>query len=443
MEEFLNTLLEQIRCKKAKPFIEEEIRGHIEDQIADSISCGMTKETAEKTAIADMGSPVEIGISLDRIHRPQMAWGMLLLMAVISVAGIFIHSFIGNNMVGSSSFALYTAVGFVLMIVIYRIDYSVIAKFSKIIAFLFLGITFMASIGTAGIMVNGMVFYLNLGGIHISLFSFMMLYIPLYGSVIYKYHGMGYVGFIKSLIWMIIPFFIALRLPSLSLAIILLISMAAVLSIAIWSDWLLVAKKKVIAWLWACIVGLPVAILGLAFSLGALAAYQVERLRGFITNSGDVNYMTTMLRSYLSNSSLVGNSSKDIAEHLPDYNSSYIVVFLSTTYGMIAGIAVCCLLVALTIKIFSVSLKQKNQLGMIMGCGCGMVFLINITLNILENIGFLPISQTFLPFFSAGGSSIIVCYILMGIVLSVYRYKNIFPKHVDKKNITLKIGINS
>lgn len=78
-------------------------------------------------------------------------------------------------------------------------------------------------------------------------------------------------------------------------------------------------------------------------------------------------------------------------------------------------------------------MRQKNQLGMMMGCGCGIVFLINFSINILENLGIFPQSVTFLPFLSAGGSCIIVSYGLMGIVLSTYRYKNIYPRH-------LKIG---
>lgn len=35
MEKYLEKLLLQIRCKKARPYIAEEIRGHIESQIED------------------------------------------------------------------------------------------------------------------------------------------------------------------------------------------------------------------------------------------------------------------------------------------------------------------------------------------------------------------------------------------------------------------------
>lgn len=59
-----------------------------------------------------------------------------------------------------------------------------------------------------------------------------------------------------------------------------------------------------------------------------------------------------------------------------------------------------------------------------------MVFLASTLINILENIGAFPPTVTFLPFISAGGSYVIMSYGLMGIVLSIYRYKNVYPRHV-------------
>lgn len=74
MEEYLEKLLSQIRCKKARPYIAGEIRSHIEDQMKDNIVGGMTEKEAENNAVADMGDPVAVGISLDRIHKPKIAW---------------------------------------------------------------------------------------------------------------------------------------------------------------------------------------------------------------------------------------------------------------------------------------------------------------------------------------------------------------------------------
>ena len=51
MEQYLEKLLSQIRCKKARPYIAEEIRGHMESQIEDNMAHGMTYEEAEKNAV--------------------------------------------------------------------------------------------------------------------------------------------------------------------------------------------------------------------------------------------------------------------------------------------------------------------------------------------------------------------------------------------------------
>ena len=87
MEKYLEKLLLQIRCKKARPYIAEEIRGHIESQIEDNIADGMSYEEAEKNAVADMGDPVTVGISLDKIHKPQIAWKLLVIVGILSLLG--------------------------------------------------------------------------------------------------------------------------------------------------------------------------------------------------------------------------------------------------------------------------------------------------------------------------------------------------------------------
>ena len=76
MEAYLEKLLSQIRCKKARPFISEEIKRHIEDQIAENLTEGMDAKTAEEKAVEDMGDPVQVGISLDKIHKPNL-YGLL------------------------------------------------------------------------------------------------------------------------------------------------------------------------------------------------------------------------------------------------------------------------------------------------------------------------------------------------------------------------------
>ena len=97
MEEYIKKVLEQVRFKKARKGIEDEIRSHIEDQIEDNMTVGMDRETAERAAVVDMEDPVEVGISLDRVHRPQIAWSMFLGAVIVGIIGSIIHLLIIKN----------------------------------------------------------------------------------------------------------------------------------------------------------------------------------------------------------------------------------------------------------------------------------------------------------------------------------------------------------
>lgn len=442
MEKYLKTLLEQVRCKKAHSYIEEEIRGHMEEQIKTNLSEGMTHDEAIEEAIRDMGSPVEAGIALDQIHRPRMAWDMVILMGIISLFGIIIHTLMGPNVYGSNRFAIHTMIGFVLMLLVYRLDYSFMAKFSKIIATIMLGVAFLSIYGPGAVMINGATYYISFAGIHFSIFAFLLLYVPVYAAVIYQYYGMGMKGIVKALLWMIVPVLFATHIPSLSLAVILFFSMAIVLSLAVYKGWFKISKKKFFLSFWGISVIAPVLMVFAGVSFRIFADYQIVRIKGFITNSGEVNYLTDILRTQLLESRFIGGNGRNVIAELPEYNNSFVFNYITSSYGIVLGVFVCAVLALLITKIFMISLKQKNQLGMMMGCGCGTVLLINAAINILQNIGLLPLSQSFLPFFSYGGSFIVVSYVMIGIVLSIYRYKNIFPIRFKKKKKDYVIKIS-
>ena len=81
-KKYIQTVTEQIRCKRALPLVTKELEGHIEDQKSDYMKAGMNAEEAEEAAVLEMGDPVEVGVEMDRIHRPKMAWKMIGLIAI-------------------------------------------------------------------------------------------------------------------------------------------------------------------------------------------------------------------------------------------------------------------------------------------------------------------------------------------------------------------------
>ena len=444
MEKYLEKLLLQIRCKKARPYIAEEIKGHIESQIEDNIADGMSYEEAEKNAVADMGDPVTVGISLDKIHKPQIAWKLLVIVGILSLLGILLQQSIFyqggySNLepfmqemyqLETESFVYSVFIGFVLMCGIYFIDYTVIAKYSKIIGLFIITMGILLLAGFFGGDINGVRYSIGFGMFRISATSLMMFYVPIYGAISYKYRDGGFSALLKSIVCLIIPVFITFRMPNLIVAIIMMISMLIQLTVAILKGWFKISVKKTIVSLWAVFMFLPIMLLFVMYTFHLLAEYQEARIRSFFSASGEGFYLTSMLRTFSKDILFVGNSGNDVIGSLPEFNSDYIFSYILNSYGSIAGIVVVAVLAALVMFIFGASIKQKNELGMVMGFGCGMIILLNILLNLLGALGIIPPASSFLPFLSIGRSNILLCYALVGIIMSIYRYKDVWSLRI-------------
>ena len=91
MHEYLDLLTGQIRNKKAGASVAKEIKSHMEDQAQVYMEQGMGQEEALAEAVRQMGNPVEVGIDMDRIHRPRNNWKLLGAMAVLSLVGLLVQ----------------------------------------------------------------------------------------------------------------------------------------------------------------------------------------------------------------------------------------------------------------------------------------------------------------------------------------------------------------
>ena len=97
---------------------------------------------------------------------------------------------------------------------------------------------------------------------------------------------------------------------------------------------------------------------------------------------------------------------------------------------MVAGIIICML--ALATYMIIISARQKNNLGYITGCACGIVVALQSISNILIVFGLLPMTGSTLPIFTSSISYCIVDYAMIGMVLSIYRYKDIRGDYAPK-----------
>ena len=96
-QEYLKSLTEQIRIKRARTMVAEEVEAHIEDQKQDFMAHGLGEEEDESMAVVEMGDPVEAGVKLDRVHRPKMEWTVLMAILIISIMGLILQAVVTSS----------------------------------------------------------------------------------------------------------------------------------------------------------------------------------------------------------------------------------------------------------------------------------------------------------------------------------------------------------
>lgn len=435
-EEYIQILTDQIRCVKARAMVGDEIRMHIEDQALAFREQGMGEDQALEAAVREMGDPVEAGMSMDRIHRPEIPWKMIALMAVIGLASIAIHTMfgLGDPELGLPYIKMQigcTLAGFLAMICVCIVDYSFLADHGTGVAAGFIGSTLLMW-SFLGRSMNGATRWVHIAGLNIGLETFIYLFVPLYGAVLYRYRKEQVRGILKSLLWIAAATVPAWLMNSFSTRVLLTFILLILFSIAVARDWFGIRRpKRFLAGMWTCaILSGPAYVLFLGVT-GRIDIMQSRRIRMFLgADPKGINYVRYAVLDALKDSQLIRTGSGDFSKFIgrvPSYNEDYVLAFLTVSFGYAAVAALAALLGLMVFGIFRITFRQKNELGMMISCGCGMNFAVLILICVLENVGILPHMSFDLPFISAGGTNMIVSYIMAGIVLSVYRYKSVLP----------------
>ena len=111
--------------------------------------------------------------------------------------------------------------------------------------------------------------------------------------------------------------------------------------------------------------------------------------------------------------------------YLPEPQNDFIFAIVVEELGLI-GAAIILLIFALLVwRGITLSLRSKDKFGKLLGIGLTSQIGVQVVFNILVITDWLPNTGISLPFFSYGGSSLIMLLAQMGIVLSISRTANI------------------
>lgn len=431
---YLEILSEQIRCKNALPLVLKEIEDHIDDQKQQFVADGMEPGEAEAAAVREMGDPVQVGGDMDRIHRPKMNWKMIQGIAALSVFGfVLLYILDGLDPYGTPvvkdhplKYLFIMGAGLMLMIAVCYVDYTKVLRRAREIMLVY-SIGLIAGMAVAPVQINGF-FYIGVWVGYINIRMAALLLIPLYGAVLYSYKNQGYKGIFKGILWGLSSCMILLTVTgSAAYVFQYVLAYAVILTTAVCKGRLKVSKVRVLAGIWGSIAAGILA--GAMYFQYFGAQYQKDRLKMILHPgayaSGEA-YPFTVFRELLAECRWIGESHAigKISEAIPekiDFSLAYIAAYA----GIFAAVLTMGAILLLLIKALCSVLKQKNYLGMLTGVSCVTVLFVQIGYYILLNTGIMIGGEAYCPFITYGGSGMIVTYILLGLVLSIYRYENV------------------
>lgn len=114
--------------------------------------------------------------------------------------------------------------------------------------------------------------------------------------------------------------------------------------------------------------------------------------------------------------------------YLPEEHNDYIFAIICEELGFIGALAILLLFALLIIRGFWIALHARDRFSMLLGTGLTALLAIQVILNVAVVTNLIPSTGISLPFFSSGGTALIMQLAECGIMLSISRSISQSPK---------------
>lgn len=421
VEQYLNQVCSQIRTKEVIPGIQAELLGHLEDAVEQFLKSNVPEEEALGMALVNMGDPLTVGKRLHQVHKPKTEWSLILLVSICIFLGAFnLYLMQRNNLlIFSTPYFLHTLVwaliGVFLIFVIQWADYR---RLQIIARYLYLGTLLTWVLAFAfGHSVKGTP-YLFFGPIHINFVVITPYILTVALAALFgQWNWNSLKGIVKGFMLGIIPISLYVLSNSLFegvtffLVFFMLMEMSG-------------ARKRIT--LMAGFSALSVSIIALRINIinekiyNQLAVFfQMER------NPSGEGWIYVRISEIIHGAGWWGHGLSLSENTLPAIHTDLVLPYVIYTFGWLAGLALILIVSALAIRIFMTSAKIKDLHGRLTVFGVAAIFTVQIAWNVLMIIGLVPIYGTELPFFSYGGTQYVINLVAIGLVLTIFRRKDI------------------
>lgn len=411
--EYLDNICSNIKNKRMHKEIREELLCHIEESVLINIKIENNEETAIKKAIENMGDYKTISKDLNIIHKPSIDWTLIFSSMLILIIGLTSIYFTSND-INISPFRralLFSLIGIIALLLSSSFNYIKLKIYSKYIYVFSLLLLIYSYFFSNPI--NGSAF-LVIGSFSINLLEISPIIILISLCNLVKDYSKckDIMDFLEIYALCFIPLIFMLPFKNIVYISIYFVGICSLLKIKKF-------KNKYII--------IPTIICFILF-LFALNGYRFERLTGFLNPDSSpqgTTYIYKQIQTAINNSVLIGESNNFSANLVPGFESDFIFTFIIYKFGFLAGLITIALCNLLLFKISKSLLKVKNLYNKSLIVVILSTLGVKYIYGILMNLGMLPAVGISIPFLSYGGTSSIINFILIGLILNIYKVKNL------------------
>ncbi len=312
---------------------------------------------------------------------------------------------------------LFVAVGLTGMVVVSKIDYRIYKKYSTLFFGICVILLCLVAIPGIGVSLNGSRRWLQLPGFQLQPSEFMKLAIAMFFAEristgrfnVAKLHDFG---------------FFAVTLGIVALLMLIEPHLSGTIVIVGIGLWILIASGTKVK---PFIIGAPVAgIIGF-FAIYFLDANRYARIMRFISPFEDMQYTGYQIAQALYAMGSGGLFGRGLGQsvqkysYLPEPYNDFIFSVACEELGLIGGAIIIIIFALLILRGFRIALNAPDTFGTLLATGIMAQIAIQTTLNIAVATSSVPNTGVSLPFFSYGGTAILVILIEMGILLNISR----------------------
>ena len=157
-----------------------------------------------------------------------------------------------------------------------------------------------------------------------------------------------------------------------------------------------------------------------------LKAYQLTRLLVFVRPDIDplgAGYNLAQSKIAIGSGQLVGkglfHGTQTNLKFIPAHHTDFIFSVVGEELGFIGGMLLLALFTILIWRGFKIAASAKDPFGTMLATGIVVMLFFQILLNVGMTMGIMPVTGITLPFMSFGGSSLVVNFLCIGLLLNI------------------------